>query len=84
MTFRRNEYATLSISAEPNTKYSISVYYSSGKSSAGGLESKTSDENGNVSWTWKIGGRTNPGTYRVVIEGGGSRIERQITVVVDE
>ena len=81
--FRRNEYATVSIVGKPNTKYTITVYYKSGASTAEGLEPKTSDANGNVSWTWKIGGRTSPGTYRLVIAGGGESIERQFTVITD-
>ena len=81
--FRRNEYATVSIVGKPNTKYTITVYYKSGASTAEGLEPKTSDANGNVSWTWKIGGRTSPGTYRLVIAGDGESIERQFTVITD-
>ena len=81
LTFRRNEYATISINGEPNTVYSISVYYNSGKSKADGLESKTSDSAGNVSWTWKIGGKTAPGTYKVIISGNGEKIEKEFTVI---
>ena len=83
LTFKRNQNATISISAEPNTLYSITVFYKSGPSTAQGLEPKTSDGDGNVSWTWRIGGRTAPGTYRVRIEGDGECIDEYITVVVD-
>ena len=81
--FHRNEEATVSIVGKPYTKYSITVYYKSGPSTAEGLEDKISDANGNVSWTWQIGGRTSPGTYRLVITGGGESIEREFTIVVD-
>ena len=60
--------ATLSIKGKPNTEYSISVYYSTAASKADGLENKTSDSNGNISWTWKVGGRTNSGTHKIVIK----------------
>ena len=36
----------------------IAVYYSTKKSSAQGLEKKLSDENGYVTWVWKVGGST--------------------------
>lgn len=80
LSFSRNEIATVSIKAAPNTEYRISVYYSSGASSAAGLEPKTSDANGNVSWSWKIGGKTNPGTYNLNITGGGEKITKKFTV----
>ncbi len=77
-----NETATLSVIGTPNTEYSISVHYSSGPSTASGLEVATSDNNGNVSWSWKIGGKTNAGTYRVVVKSidGTQQLETSITV----
>ena len=72
--------ATISIHGAPNTEYSIAVYYSSGKSKAEGLHAKTSDASGNVSWTWKVGTKTKPGTYKVIIVGGNQTIETSITV----
>ena len=76
-----NNEATIKIQGKANTRYSISVYYSSGASTAKGLEAKDSDANGNVSWTWKVGGRTKPGTYRIEIKGGGETFEVWFTVV---
>ena len=83
LVFRRNQYATVSIKAMPNTLYTIVVIYKSGPSTAEGLYPKTSNNQGVVSWTWKIGGRTSPGTYRITIEGGGARIDKYFTVVTD-
>ena len=83
LVFRRNEQATLSINADPGVEYTITVYYNSGASEAEGLEPKTADADGNVSWTWRIGGRTAPGTYRVIIQGNGETIEREFTVITD-
>lgn len=80
LSFKRNQTATVSITGKPNAEYSITVYYSSGASEAAGLENKTSDSNGNVSWSWKIGGKTAPGTYRIVFAGGGERSEQTFTV----
>lgn len=79
-TVNPNELTTVSIKGAPNTKYTISVYYSSGASKADGLEDKTSDSNGNVSWTWKVGGKTKAGTYRIVIKGGGQETTLYFTV----
>lgn len=80
-TVQNGENATLSIVGKPNTKYTISVFYSTRVSEAKGLEAKTSDGSGNVSWTWKVGANTNPGTHRIVISGGGEELERSITTV---
>jgi cytoskeletal protein RodZ len=71
--------ASLTIKGKPNTQYSIAVYYSAGKSSAQGLESKASGSDGSVSWTWKVGAKTKAGTHRIVISGGGDQIETSIT-----
>lgn len=71
----RNSYAVLSVVGKPYTEYDIDVYYSSGASEADGLENKTSDASGNVSWTWKVGGRTSGGEHKIVIAGGDERIE---------
>ena len=75
-----NNKASISIKGNPNTTYSISVYYSSGPSTAAGLESKKSDSKGKVSWTWKVGGKTKAGTYRIVITGGGETFTTYFTV----
>ena len=75
----KNETATLAAIGKPNTEYSISVYYSSGASTADGLEKHTSDSSGNVSWSWKVGGRTKSGSHRIVISGGGETLETSFT-----
>lgn len=78
----RNEMATVKIQGAPNTNYSITVYYKSGPSEAAGLETKISDANGYVSWTWKVGGRTSAGTFQIVVSGGGETKSVHFTVVV--
>jgi hypothetical protein len=74
------EIATVKITGRPNTEYNISVYYSSGKSSAQGLENKTSDGNGYVSWTWKVGSKTKSGNYHIDIKGDGKTLTVYFTV----
>ena len=61
---------TVSIKGFPNTTYDIDVIYSSGASKARGLEDKTSDSEGNVSWTFKVSSNVKPGTYEVKISDG--------------
>jgi hypothetical protein len=49
-------------------QYRIKVYLKSGASSAKGLEPKIADEDGLITWEWKVSSRTTPGDYRIVIE----------------
>ena len=74
--------ATIEVIAEPNTKYSITVRYSSGPSSAKGLEPATSDESGRVSWTWKVSANVKPGEYTIEIKSGNAVYKT--TFVVEE
>ncbi|MBD5129653.1 MAG: hypothetical protein HDT43_06995 [Ruminococcaceae bacterium] len=79
---RRNEDAQITIKGTPNTEYSIKVIYSSGASTADGLENKFSDSNGYVTWTWHVGGRTKLGdNKRVEIGGGGQTLKTTFSVV---
>ena len=77
----RNSEATVKIKGLPNTDYSIAVMYSSGKSGASGLEDKTSDSDGYITWSWKIGGRTNTGSYKIIVTGKSDRLEFEIEIV---
>ncbi len=79
-TVGQNETATVTIQGLPNTNYSITVNYKSGPSSAEGLEDKTSDGSGQVSWSWKVGGRTSPGTFHITVSGGGETITLPFTI----
>lgn len=72
--------ARISIKGEPYTDYSISVYYNSGESTASGLRTKTSDEEGKVSWSWKVGTRTSPGVYPIYISSTNSKFKTSFEV----
>ena len=76
---KRGNRATLSVSGTPGVTYSIAVYYSSTVSTAKGLEPKSADGDGNVTWSWNVGSRTKPGEHRIVISGGGERITLYFT-----
>lgn len=49
----------------------IKVYYKSGPSEAQGLEPKNSDGNENCTWSWKVGSRTTPGDWKIVLTAEG-------------
>jgi competence protein ComEC len=63
--------AMLNAKTAPAANCAITVYYKSGPSVANGLENHTADANGNVSWSWKVGSRTTPGSWRIVVSCGG-------------
>lgn len=72
--------ATLTIKGKPYTEYNIDVIYKTTASKAQGLENKISSADGTVSWTWKVGNGTTPGTYTIYISGGGERAEIKFKV----
>jgi len=79
-TRKKGQDASIHVKGIPNTKYDISVIYSSGKSTAKGLEEKTSDENGDVSWSWRIGTKTKSGEYPVIISDGTNQETYTLTI----
>ncbi len=78
---KKGSKATLEIKGRPNTEYSIKVKYSSGYSSAKGLENTTTDEYGKCSWTWRVGGSTKTGTYEIKISDGENTFSLTFDVV---
>ena len=76
----RGSDVTVSIKGLPNTTYDIDVIYSSGESKASGLEDKTSDSEGKVSWTFKVSSNVKPGTYEVKITDGSSNASYSLEV----
>jgi len=77
----RGSQASITINTAPNVLCTIAVYYKSGKSEAQGLEPKNSDGNGNCTWSWKVGSRTTPGDWKIVITAEGvGQIETYFTV----
>ena len=72
--------ATIKIKGLPNTTYDITVMYSSGESQASGLEDKISDNEGNVSWTFKVSNNIKPGTYNIIISDNKESITYNLEV----
>jgi hypothetical protein len=77
--------ATLNVSTNPGARCEITVYYKSGPSQAQGLDPKTADSSGHVSWTWKVGTRTTPGEWKIVVDSTyeGKTVTRSVYFIVD-
>jgi len=73
-------YATLTVAVSPSRRCSIAVYYKSGRSVAQGLYPKT-PQSGRISWTWKVGTRTTPGRWPIVVSCGSAGSLRTSFVV---
>jgi hypothetical protein len=71
-------YATLTVSVSHVATCSITVYYKSGPSSAAGLYPKRGRR---ISWTWKVGTRTTPGRWPIVVSCGSAGSLRTSFVV---
>jgi hypothetical protein len=80
LTVKRGANATLQVLTAANTSCSIEVDYKSGASTAAGLVTKNSDGAGNVSWTWKVGANTTPGSWPITVTCGDGSAHTQITV----
>lgn len=72
--------ATIEIISDPGVEYEIIVKYSSGASSAKGLEPKFSDNEGRVSWTWKVSANVKPGEYSITITSGNASYKTTFVV----
>lgn len=79
-TVEAGKSATIKILGSPSTEYEIEVKYSSGASQAKGLEPKISDENGYVSWTWKVSAAVKPGEYSITVSSNSSSYTTSFTV----
>jgi hypothetical protein len=73
-------YAHLTAAVSPSRTCSITVYYKSGASHASGLYPKR-PVRGRVSWTWKVGTRTTPGRWPIVVSCGSAGTLRTSFVV---
>ena len=79
-TVGRGYQASVTVKTQPAASCSISVYYKSGRSVAQGLTTKKASASGVVSWSWKVGTRTTPGSWPVVITCGGASARTYVTV----
>lgn len=77
---RRGAMASVAVRGSPGALCSITVRYKSGPSRAQGLDDKRADANGNASWRWKVGTRTTPGSWPVIISCGGETVRTEVVV----
>ena len=67
--------------SKPEEQIGIRQVDKSGASTAQVLEDKVSDSSGNCTWSWKVGTRTTPGDWRIIITVQGiGQIEQYFTV----
>jgi hypothetical protein len=64
---RHGHDATIVVATSPAAACTITVLYKTGASRAGGLVLKTADPQGRVAWTWRVGTRTTPGTWPIIV-----------------
>lgn len=64
----KGDNASLTVHTAAGVPCQITVYYKSGASKAKGLEAKNADDNGNVTWTWKVGSATTAGDWKIVVK----------------
>jgi hypothetical protein len=74
-------YTSVTVQTTPRAECSIRYFTPHGTiSRAKGLVDQTSDSNGNVSWTWKIGSRTEPGAGSVTVTCNGACATTKIEI----
>jgi hypothetical protein len=78
----RGSDATAVASTTAGAGCSIVVEFASGPSQASGLGSKTASSAGSVSWTWKVGSRTTPGSWPVAITCSAGGATKSVTKYV--
>ena len=61
---------TLHVRTSPNAACSIDVAYRFGSSGVVGLDPKTSDASGLVSWNWLVAKGTDPGRWPIYVTCG--------------
>jgi hypothetical protein len=83
-TVPQNGDASISIRTDPGAECFITVEYASGASDAEGLEAQVANDQGVVSWTWRVGRRTTEGTWPITVAcglpGKLGRLETSFTV----
>ena len=76
--------ASVTVKGLPNTEYSIVVTYATTVSQEKGLEEKYTDENGVVTWSWRVGNQTKPGKYTVEIQSRTEKITLYFNVTAPQ
>jgi len=77
---KTGEKGSLSIKGVPDTIYTISAYYNNSLGTTTATNIKRSGNDGKVSWDWDVKRDTLPGTYKLIVTGGGKMITSSYTV----
>lgn len=80
LNVQRGGYASVTIQTTPGALGTIEVDYKSGPSHASGLEPKTADSSGYITWQWRVSSSTTPGQWPVIITVGGQSVSLTLTV----
>lgn len=73
--------ASLTVETDPGAVCSIKVRYKAGPSKANGLEPKTADHVGRITWTWTVGSATNAGRWPIEISCGDRNLLTEFEVI---
>ena len=81
---RHGNAASIIVKTAPGAACTIVVAYKSGPSRAKGLDTKTANQDGIVSWAWIVGTRTTPGAWPITVtcSGGGSQATLETSFLV--
>ncbi len=76
--------ANITVKTAPSAACTITVTYKSGPSRAKGLDPKTANQDGIVSWAWIVGTRTTPGAWPIMVtcSAGGRQTTLETSFVV--
>jgi hypothetical protein len=80
-TVRTGEKGSLSIHGVPNTNYTVTSNYINSRGMMSASAAKHAGNDGKVSWDWDVKGDTLPGTYQLLVSGGGKMITTSYTIV---
>ncbi|ACV57083.1 nuclease (SNase domain protein) [Alicyclobacillus acidocaldarius subsp. acidocaldarius DSM 446] len=80
LNVQRGGYASVTIQTTPGALGTIEVDYKTGPSHASGLEPKTADSSGRITWEWRVGSSTTAGQWPVTIAVGGQSITLTLSV----
>ncbi|EST12239.1 hypothetical protein [Sporolactobacillus laevolacticus] len=76
----RGQYAYFTIKGKKNVQGYATVYYKSGTSRSKTLGYQKSNNQGLVTWRWKVGTNTTPGTWKVYVKLGNQTKYLYLTV----
>ena len=81
---RAGSNASITVKTNPGADCQITVEYSSGPSTAAGLEPKKAGTTGSATWKWKVGSHTTKGSWPITIQcdhgGRTATVKRNFTV----